>query len=701
MSVPLLPLPFSETEVRLPCPSDPIVAAKQAPSLGDPIPLFGDQVWPVRFFSANPSTANVRVHWPTFTTEHVEHFRLAAWALFNLPFDGEALRLQAPSMRASLSALRISHTINNWRMLGRWLRARGIPSVSSLDTDIMGDYAEHLRSERKVARNTAVNHLTAITRLWVIGEEVPELRLAGIPPWVTHDLNSCLPPGSGSGENTTHPIAPDAMGSLLHWAQQMTGTAAEHVLRVHRLHIEVCSAARRQRTGTHAQEKDQLGAYFTDLMAEGAPVPTKLHSNRVAFDNEYIAHVTGVSLDAVYRWTRKPETRRYAETHHATVLVDLDHDRRTGGLLPDTIEITAIPALVGLLRAAAFVVIAYLTGMRPGEVLALRAGSLTPSNQDGGWMLLRSRTFKGARDAEGNHDSNGIERDAPWVAVAPVVTAIRVLETLHSNGLLFPSPHYIRNETRSISHAAAADRVVRFIDWINRRQPNSIPEDPKGRVTPMRFRRTLAWHIANQPGGLIALAVQYGHLRTAISEGYASRSRDGLQDLIDFETARTIARRLSDAHEAFENGEGVSGPSALRFVDSMREQAAQFNGLVTSERQARILLSNPHLIVFQNDDAYVWCNFDRDRALCLNGSTSQLSTPRLDRCRPTCANVARTDSQIDDLSYEVTRLRGEAALRLTPKPIADRLLTRAGLLGETVREHRRSRLTAEELNADQ
>ena len=44
-------------------------------------------------------------------------------------------------------------------------------------------------------------------------------------------------------------------------------------------------------------------------------------------------------------------------------------------VLPREVRVEEIPGLVGLLEAACFVVIAYLTGMRTGEVLALEAAA--------------------------------------------------------------------------------------------------------------------------------------------------------------------------------------------------------------------------------------------------------------------------------------------------------------------------------------
>ena len=84
-----------------------------------------------------------------------------------------------------------------------------------------------------------------------------------------------------------------------------------------------------------------------------------------------------------------------------------------------------------------------------------------------------------------------------------------------------------------------------------------IPADPHGAIGTARFRRTLAWHIARRPGGLVALAIQYGHMQTAltteVSGGYATRSRNGIHDMIALETALATAETAADLHEHFES----------------------------------------------------------------------------------------------------------------------------------------------------
>jgi hypothetical protein len=47
-----------------------------------------------------------------------------------------------------------------------------------------------------------------------------------------------------------------------------------------------------------------------------------------------------------------------------------------------------------------------------------------------GRHLIRSHEYKTATDEHGNHQSAGVQRAVPWVAITPVVNAIRVLERM-------------------------------------------------------------------------------------------------------------------------------------------------------------------------------------------------------------------------------------------------------------------------------
>ncbi|MFF6879961.1 hypothetical protein ACFY9S_32310 [Streptomyces sp. NPDC012474] len=57
--------------------------------------------------------------------------------------------------------------------------------------------------------------------------------------------------------------------------------------------------------------------------------------------------------------------------------------------------------------------------------------------------LIRSHHYKNVRDSDGHHISAGEERAVPWVAITPVVNAIRVLERIVPKGeLLLSSTHH-------------------------------------------------------------------------------------------------------------------------------------------------------------------------------------------------------------------------------------------------------------------
>ena len=69
--------------------------------------------------------------------------------------------------------------------------------------------------------------------------------------------------------------------------------------------------------------------------------------------------------------------------------------------------------------------------------------------------------------------------------------------------------------------------------------------------------------------------------------------------------------------------------------------------MLATPRQAKALLSDPALTVFENADAYLTCNYDPRRALCNPDNVpdpAPASTPSLDRCQAACPNIARTDA---------------------------------------------------------
>ena len=190
----------------------------------------------------------------------------------------------------------------------------------------------------------------------------------------------------------------------------------------------------------------------------------------------------------------------------------------------------------------------------------------------------------------------------------------------------------------------------------------------------------------------MALAIQYGHMRTALghwaTEGYASRSRDGIHDLIDLETARATADTIAALHEGLQNGGGISGPAARRVIRAAAT-APRFAGTPITLASARKLLKNEDAMIYDNPHALVLCHYKRDRALCHRDGARD--TPSLDHCVPGCGNIARTDQQAAHLRERALALDSQAAH--VPQPVGDRLRATAARLRDQAGKHDRTRIT--------
>ena len=144
--------------------------------------------------------------------------------------------------------------------------------------------------------------------------------------------------------------------------------------------------------------------------------------------------------------------------------------------LPHRIRYDQAPVLARHLSTACFVIIAYLTGQRPGETANLERGCLT-RDAETGLVLLHGRHFKGATGDDGSHLPEGKIRDDPWVTVEPVATAVAVAGRLHDAQLLFPNTLLVNG---SACASSLGDRVGRargqshvggditsLVTWIN------------------------------------------------------------------------------------------------------------------------------------------------------------------------------------------------------------------------------------------
>jgi integrase len=700
----LLPLPTPGTPVILPH----LVVSIHARLNG----RYADPAWSLAPLTGNPSAVKRRIRWERWPEAFRDEMRLAAWNLINGQLRPTFLQEHGSRMRGRLGMSDTYGTLAIWRNFAEWLEERGIRSLAGCDIAVLDDYGQHVLGAR-YSRPRTYQILMALTRLWAFDQLSGRPNGIGRPPWEQLGIDGYLPAEASprGGENATEPIAEQTLGPLLIWAMRMIDDLSGDILAAWAERQRLIEAARTA-TPTPAGLA-ALEAYFRPLIASQAPVPAISLRGNIFLARSYIGGITGASLQQVIMINKREGLTAAAAQNPGPCPLDIPVTGRIAGKPWRTfLDFNEVPALVRHLSTAAFIVCAYLTGMRPQEILGLDAGCCPDPDpgQDGqpGRHLIRGHEFKTATDDYGNQLPCGAERDVPWVAIAPVVTAIRVLERMVPGGhLLFAySVHDPcgRAGTGSLNVEGFSARIEDFTAWANHEAAShclpaeAIPGDPHGKISAGRFRRTLAWHIARRPNGLVALAIQYGHLRTAFdwtTEGYASRSRDGIHDLIDLETARAVADTVAALHDDLENGGGISGPAASRAIRAAAT-APRFAGTPISLASARKLLKNEDAMIYDNPHALVLCHYKRDRALCHRDGTKH--TPSLDRCVPGCGNIARTDQQAAQLRDRALNLENRAAY--VPQPVGDRMRATAARLRDLADKHDRTRITTTRKDAE-
>lgn len=665
---------------------------------------YRDPVWSLAPLTEKPCAERPKIYWRNCPDVFQDEMRLAVWNLANGELRPTFVRGRGSSMRTRLSVSAILSTVRQWFHLASWLQDRGIRALSDCDTNVLHDYAEHLLATTSRLRSSMLRKLIAVTRLWALDQISARPAGVGQPPWELTGADEYLPGATPIGaENATAPLAEHTVAPLLVWAIRVVDDLADDILNAwaERRRLADAIPAAAVPAGHYA-----IRAYLDALVESRDLLPACHRQNKVKLVANYICGRTGATRTQFDEYPRRKELLATASHRSWGCPLDIPVTGRIAGRpwrqAIDYLEVTTLWRHLG---TAAFIVCAYLTGMRPSEVLGLKSGCCPDPEPDAdggaGRHLIRGREYKTAVDEHGNHLSGGVERDVPWVAITPVVTAIRVLERMVPAGeLLFDSRAHDSTgkagNTGSMVMAPMRVRINDFVSWANTEAARhnlaheTIPPDPQGNIGLKRFRRTLAWHIARRPNGHVALAIQYGHMRSAVVSGrYASRGRDGIHDLIDIETLRAVADTAAELRDDLDKGGGLSGPAA-RDVIKIAGRATQFAGTPITARTARRLIANQELIIYDNPQALLLCRYKPDRALCQRDGITD--SPKLQACVPTCGNIARTDQHAAQLRARADLLDQQAAH--APAPIGDRLRANAAKLRHCAETHDSTRITA-------
>lgn len=568
----------------------------------------------------------------------------------------------------------------------------------------------------------SVRHLDSTTQITRIGLW---RRIALYAPLLSFEGIGFLPWGERSAsritghraqvENKTPRIPEQIYGPAMRWAFFYIDYALDDVLTSRRW----LEASQRHRAPPWVSD-ERLGRYFAELKRDGKRVPTKADGEPAWF---IIARESGLSIGVVRSRRARVEDAIAAlgsslldEEQGWTSLPGCKAPWRTG--LAGRIGRASIREIQHCI-AACYLVIGVLSGMRDSEVTNLRDDCLEIEVDEAGKpmrYIVRGRIFKGKKDVE------GVEHK--WVVIEPVARAIAALRRIKAHlirirrcslnpqhaDLLFIQPaESSASTTPALTEGTANDYLNSFVDHCHglalqaAERPGAeattikalfcIPPDKWGfrwQWTSKQLRRTLAWFIANQPFGVAAGTIQFGHAADLMFEGYAGTSPSGFRDEIEQE--RELAR-LADIVELYEEhiaGHTPGGPFGRRLgdeFDTIQRELDALPGVVASEERRNKMLKNLAVTLhpgFLND-----CFYYADHALCRLGSEAG-EGPRWLACQPTkCPNscvavkhrVAITEC-IDD-ARTMKKVSGVSALQV--KTIENQIEVYQSLLTSTGR----------------
>ena len=300
------------------------------------------------------------------------------------------------------------------------------------------------------------------------------------------------------------------------------------------------------------------------------------------------------------------------------------------------------------LKNSCIVIMLYLSGVRISELLSLEFGCVYIDKSSDGVLDQYYMTGKLLKKHK---------KDVKWVIIEPVYRAIKTIEKLNSHyrevfmtdKLFYTSSHTARSSTGGSTNlntlredlsykenASSSSVLLKFsslMTFFNAREGFEDIPQVDGRVwnfTSRQFRRTLARHIAREPFGIIAGALQYKHAKTAIFESYAGTDPIWSTLLKSEETLASIDF-LDELYHDIEEG-GVAGIKGKQLANDF-----EFKGKAGDRRKDHL----KYWIDSVRGDFHVgplnYCFFDPATAICVNSPTSK--TPVFSKCRPDkCAN---------------------------------------------------------------
>lgn len=636
---------------------------------------YGDASWDLgpAVFRENARRCHVTVHFRSVedvgTREAIREFLYAR------------LNVDLPGHRKKLPPACVRQIFNRARRFFEFVRGElGAVDLSRVDQQLLDHYARHLQTDCS-RRPVIVGHLLEVpVDLYAFRDHLLSGGLR-FQPW------SGRAPARVAGyrhvrENRTPRMPEEVIAPLLAWSIRYVTEFAPDIFaardELDRLEAHCAKLVGSDQVLDRKQRRDRQRRRLTDYFERrrreerGVPIWGTAHNGTILRHpetgdvsppvNSHLLHLH-IGIDA------RAESRMHIQlASGAPDLIDAairELGVETGGmdtcisLLPETgrpwrprFDAKTLAQEERMLQSAAYVLCAYLSGMRDCEVQAMQRGCLSITRSEDG-LLMRHRVRSVAYKGKSSHG-----QAAEWITIEPVAKAVEVLERLSfpaatARGLTTLWPVLA---AKSVCKDHLSGEIVRqlnlYRDHLNKlfgtvNEP-AIPNSPEGkpwRITTRQFRRTIAWHIANRPFGTIAGMIQYKHASVAAFEGYAGSSKSGFRAEVESQRALGQLDDLLVYFDERQTGSTLSGPAAPRISKALDAAAAELDPLpVMIADRARLRTMLASLARTLHVGVLADCFFDPGTALCLKQATNaDNKTPLTALCQPTrCPNACIT-----------------------------------------------------------
>ncbi|MFE2416323.1 hypothetical protein [Streptomyces hokutonensis] len=557
----------------------------------------------------------------------------------------------------------------------------GAPRLQDVQRHHLEAFLKRSRPSGPSAVHIMVNTLKSLS---AVGEHLSADRLSLVPwPYRSAQQIAGLTPRR---ENGTPRIPEEIMGPFLAGAVFYLEKAGPDILaaarEIKRLEAQIAAGPKEGRGGSEAKIQDFIAR--RRAAGRGIPaLPIQLNKGRPG----------APVVDGIVQWPNMQligllagvrSTNRYTEM---VVEVGRSIGFEVGGVptsrapwpasgrpwRPEMSRHT-LGLEMGFLRTACWIIIAYLSGMRDVEVRELsRDCAVVETATDGRLRYkIHGRVYKDRR-------LSGDEEE--WVVLEIVHRAVDMLLEINDDsthlfgftardgdlGLMRAIPQRLNsfrdhlNELFSTDQGPyiplpATDAVPGTEDLDEDTDQASEARDAAD-ATPMpwafdtrQFRRTLAWHIAFQPFGMVAGTRQYKHASFAVFEGYAGTSASGFADEVAADKAVAMLDYVEDLYHDWNDGGRSSGGAANRIeaeFDRIRAELGDLPGTVASPERVRTMLR--HLTHTLHPGVLNDCFHHAETAVCEKRSPGLgRPLPMLNMCL-TCPNSRRSSVHLPRL----------------------------------------------------